>query len=151
MRSFRRTAISIPIATLLALAALLACAIPLHARQLTLKSFDEQVVVHPDSTIEVTEMLEVKFEGQWNGIYRTIPVEYRGSLDLNYTLFVEPEGVTDEDGQPLKYEVSREGQYKRFKIYVPGAVNTTKTVVVRYKVLDALRFFPEDRKSTRLN
>ena len=143
MRSFRRAAISTFVATLLALAALLAGAIPAHARQLVLKSFDEQVVVHPDSTIEVTEMLEVKFEGQWNGIYRTIPVEYRGSLGLNYTLFIEPEGVTDDNGQPLKYEVSREGQYKRFKIYVPGALNTTKTVVVRYKVLDALRFLPD--------
>src|SRR6185437_11556072 len=29
------------------------------------------------------------------------------------------------------------------KIYVPGAVNTTKTVVLRYKVLNALRFFPD--------
>src|SRR5579864_4700275 len=143
MRSFRRVAISTSIATLLALAALLTGAFPAHARQLTLKSFDEQVVVHPDSTIEVTEMLEVRFDGSWNGIYRMIPVEYRDSLDLNYTLFVETEGVTDEDGQPLKYEVSREGQYKRFKIYVPDAVNTTKTVVVRYKVLNALRFLPD--------
>ncbi|HVA16142.1 MAG TPA: DUF2207 domain-containing protein [Candidatus Dormibacteraeota bacterium] len=121
----------------------LAVALPAQARQLTLKSFDEQVVVHPDSTIEVTEILEVKFEGSWNGIYRTIPVEYRGSLGLNYTLFIEPEGVTDQDGHPLKYEMSRQGQYKRFKIYVPGADNTTKTIVIRYEVLDGLRFFPD--------
>ncbi|MGH9710888.1 MAG: DUF2207 domain-containing protein, partial [Candidatus Acidiferrales bacterium] len=141
MRSFRRATNYIPVFILLATVSL--GAFPAHARQLTLKNFDEQVVVHPDSTIEVTEMLEVKFDGQWNGIYRTIPVEYRGSLGLNYTLFIDPESVTTEDGQPLKYEVSRQGQYKRFKIYVPGAVNTTKTVVVRYKILDALRFFPD--------
>ena len=139
MRSLRRAIFFL----LLALAAALPGAFPAHARQLTLKSFDEQVVIHPDSTIEVTEILDVKFEGSWNGIYRTIPVEYRGSLGLNYTLFVEPQSVTDQDGHALKYEVSREGQYKRFKIYVPGADNTTKTIVIRYEVLDALRFFPD--------
>ena len=139
MRNFR----CVILLLLLTLVAALPGAQPAHARQLTLKSFDEQVVVHPDSTIEVTEILEVKFEGSWNGIYRTIPVEYRGSLGLNYTLFIEPEGVTDQDGHPLKYEVSREGQYKRFKIYVPGADNTTKTIVIRYEVLDGLRFFSD--------
>jgi len=139
MRNFCRVVFLL----LLTLAVVLPGAFLAHARQLTLKSFDERVVVHPDSTIEVTEILEVKFEGSWNGIYRTIPVEYRGSLGLNYTLFIEPEGVTDQDGHPLKYELSRQGQYKRFKIYVPGAANTTKTVVIRYEVLDALRFFPD--------
>jgi uncharacterized membrane protein len=139
MRHFRCATILL----LLMLAAALPGAFPAQARQLTLKSFDEQVNVHPDSTIEVTETLDVKFQGSWNGIYRTIPVEYRGSLGLNYTLFLEHEGVTDENGHPLKYEISRQGQYERFKIYVPGAVDTTKTIVIRYEVLDALRFFPD--------
>ncbi|HEV2617350.1 MAG TPA: DUF2207 domain-containing protein [Candidatus Acidoferrales bacterium] len=143
MSSLRRAAVSIPIFILLTLVAASLGAFPAHARQLTLKSFDEQVVVHPDSTIDVAETLEVQFQGSWNGIYRTIPVEYRDSLGLNYTLFIDPQSVTDEDGHPLKYEVGRQGQYKRFKIYVPGAVNTTKTIVIRYKVLDALRFFPD--------
>ncbi|MGB6875183.1 MAG: DUF2207 domain-containing protein [Candidatus Acidiferrales bacterium] len=139
MRSLRRATILL----FLALAAAFAAASPARARQLTIQSFDVQVVVQPDSTIEVTETLSVKFEGAWNGIYRSIPVEYRGSLGLNYTLFIEPESVTDEDGNPLKYEVSKHGQYKQLKIYLPGTEDTTRTIVIRYKALDALRFFPD--------
>lgn len=139
MRRLRRAAVF----SFLALAAAFLGASPARARQLTIESFDVQVVVQPDSTIDVTETLAVKFEGVWHGIYRSIPVEYRGSLGLNYTLFLEPESVTDQDGNSLKYEVSKRGQYKQFKIYVPDAEDTTRTIVVRYKALDALRFFAD--------
>lgn len=123
--------------------ALLAAAWPALARQLTIHSFDVQIDVHADSTIDVTEILEIKFEGTWNGIYRTIPVEYRTNEGFNYTLFLEPEGVTDDNGNALKYEVNHQGSYKRFKIYVPNAVNATRTVIIRYRVLDAIRFFAD--------
>jgi uncharacterized membrane protein len=128
---------------ILLVALTLLAARPVVARQLTIHSFDVQIEVHADSTIEVTEILEVKFEGSWNGIYRTIPIEYRDAEGFNYTLFLEPEGVTDDNGNALKYEVSRQGSYKRFKVYVPTAVDATRTVIVRYKALDALRFFPD--------
>ncbi|HEV2299020.1 MAG TPA: DUF2207 domain-containing protein [Candidatus Acidoferrales bacterium] len=125
------------------LVAVLAAAWPATARQLTIHSFDVQIDIHPDSTIEVTEILEVKFDGSWNGIYRTIPVEYRTAEGFNYTLFLEPEGVTDDNGNPLKYEVSQQHGYKRLKIYVPNAVNATRTVVIRYRALNALRYFAD--------
>ena len=128
---------------LLACIAAFAAALPARARQLTIQNFYVHIVVQPDSTIEVTESLTVNFQGAWNGIYRTIPVQYVGSMGLNYTLFIEPESVTDQDGNPLKYEVSEQGRYKRLKIYVPDAVDTTRTIVVSYKALDALRFFPD--------
>ncbi|HKW87460.1 MAG TPA: DUF2207 domain-containing protein [Candidatus Acidoferrales bacterium] len=116
---------------------------PAAARQLTIHSFDVAVDVHADSTIEVTEILEVKFEGSWNGIYRMIPIQYRNAEGFNYTLFLEPESITDDNGNPLKYEVSQQHGYRRFKIYVPNAVNATRTIEIRYRVLDALRFFPD--------
>lgn len=139
MRSLRRATILL----FLALAVAFAAAPPARARQLTIQNFDVQITVQPDSTIEVTETLIVKFEGVWHGIYRTIPVEYRGSLGLNYTLFLEPESVMDGNGNPLKYEVSKHGQYKQFKIYVSDAEDATRTIVIGYKALDALRFFPD--------
>lgn len=139
MRSFSRAGILL----FFGLAAAFAAASAAHARQLTIQNFDVQVVVQPDSTIDVTETLTVNFQGLWHGIYRTIPVEYRGSMGLNYTLFIVPEGITDQDGNPLKYEVSKHGQYKQFKIYVPGAEDATRTIVIRYRALDALRFFAD--------
>ncbi|HEV2305015.1 MAG TPA: DUF2207 domain-containing protein [Candidatus Acidoferrales bacterium] len=139
MRSLRRATI-----LLFALAAAIS-ALTFHtsARTLAIQSFDVHVTVHPDSTIDVTEILDVNFQGAWHGIYRNIPVEYTGSMGLTYTLFLEPQSITDADGNALKYEISRRGRYKQFKIYVPDAVNTTRTIVIRYRVLDALRFFAD--------
>ncbi len=122
---------------------LLLPALPAAARQLVIENFDVQVVVHRDATIEVSEIIEARFIGEWHGLYRTIPVEYRTPQGFNYTLFLDPLSVTDENGSPLKYELSRMGNYKRFKIYVPGAADATRTVILRYRVLDGLKFFPD--------
>ncbi|MFZ0211398.1 MAG: DUF2207 domain-containing protein [Candidatus Acidiferrales bacterium] len=135
MRDLRRAAIFLVL--------LLATALPAAARQLTIQNFNIQINVHADSTIEVTETLEVRFEGAWNGIYRTIPVEYSDSLGFTYSLFFEAQSITDAAGNALKYEVSSHGRYKQLKIYVPDAVNTTRTIVIRYQVLRGLRYFPD--------
>jgi hypothetical protein len=123
---------------------LLAAAIPAVARQIVIRHFDEQVKVQPDGTIEVSEIIEAQFIGaNWHGIYRLIPVEYTTPQGLNYTLFLDLLSVTDDDARPLKYERSRQGRYTKFKIFVPDADDSTRTVILRYRVLDALRFFDD--------
>lgn len=140
MRRLRHWAV----ACVLLLAAWLGEALPVAARQLVIQHFDERVTIAPDASIEVAEMIEVQFiGGPWHGIYRTIPTEYTAPSGLNYTLFLQPLSVTDDNGQPLKYETSRQGRNLRFKIYVPDADDSTRTVVLRYRVLDAVRFFPD--------
>ncbi len=114
-----------------------------QARDLTIQRFDETVTVNPNGTIEVTEIIEARFTGFWHGIYRTIPVEYDTQQHLNYSLLLEPLSVTDDDGHPLKYEQKREARNLKFKISVPGAQDTTKTVLIHYRVLNAIRFFED--------
>jgi uncharacterized membrane protein len=117
---------------------------PAAARQIVIKSFDAQVVVHRDSTIDVTEKIEAQFIGMgWHGLYRTIPVEYRDPAGLNYALFLDDVRATDDDGNSLKLEQGRQGYYLKFKIYVPEADNSTRTIVLHYRVLDAIRFFSD--------
>jgi hypothetical protein len=128
---------------LLALLAVFLVALPAVARQLTIQHFDATITVNADGTIEVTEIVEARFTGSWNGIYRTIPVEYETPQHLNYSLLLEHLSVTDDDGHPLKYEQKRDGRYLKFKIWVPGAQDTTKTVMLHYRVLDAIRFFDD--------
>jgi uncharacterized membrane protein YgcG len=129
---------------LLALVLLVAaCPSPADARSLTIESFDADIVVNRDGTIEVTETIRPRFVGAWNGIYRTIPVEYRTPQGLNYTLFLSLLDVTDDAGSPLKHESGRERHYRKFKIWVPGATNATRTVVLRYRVENGLKFFGE--------
>jgi uncharacterized membrane protein len=125
---------------------LLALLVPLSlaARQIVIQHFDERVVISSDGTIEVTETIEAQFIGSnWHGIYRTIPVEYTTPAGLDYTLLLEPLSVTDDTGQPLKYERSASGRSTKFKIYVPNPDNATRTVVLRYRVLNALTFFDD--------
>src|SRR5512138_3287639 len=69
-----------------------------------------------------SERITLLFEGQFQGIYRTIPVEYPGPRGTNYTLFLDIVSVTDDQGNALKYESKRDGAYRKLKIYVPGAV-----------------------------
>lgn len=110
------------------------------ARTLTIQNFNEHVDVGKNGTIDVTESIDVRFTGAWNGIYRKIPVKYSTPAGFGYTLLLEPESITDDAGNALKYEQSEQGRYTEFKIYVPNAVDATHTVVIRYRVLDAINF-----------
>ena len=132
-----------PLCLLAFITTLFLAALTTQARDLTIQRFDETVTVNPNGTIEVTEIIEARFTGFWHGIYRTIPVEYDTPQHLNYSLLLEPLSVTDDDGHALKYEQKREGRYLKFKISVPGAQDATKTVMLHYRVLNAIRFFED--------
>ncbi len=122
---------------------LLAAATVSADRTLVIERFDAVIDVAPDGSIAVDETIVPRFTGSWNGIFRTIPVQYRTPQGLNYTLRLDIESVTDGSGQPLKYESSRERHYRKLKIWVPGATDATRTVKLSYRVSNGLRFFDE--------
>jgi uncharacterized membrane protein len=146
MRRLSRARILGLLALILFLALALVFAPYAAAREYHVKDFNEQVAVNADGTVEVTEIIEVRFVGAYHGIYRTIPVEYETPQHLNYSLLLEPLSVTDDDAHPLKYEQTRQGRYFRFKITVPNAENATRTVILRYRILNALRFFEDHQE-----
>jgi len=116
----------------------------LTGKQLVIDDFHAEVVVTPDSSVDVTETIHPHFYGTgWHGLYRTIPVEYVTPQGFNYSLFLSIQSVTDGDGRSLKYESSRERHYRKFKIYIPNPDNSVQTVQIRYTVSDALRFFED--------
>jgi uncharacterized membrane protein len=121
----------------------LIAAVPANARTLVFQHFDAQIQVRADGTIDVTEVMEAQFTGAWHGIYRSIPVEYTDDAGLNYTLLLDEISASDSEGQKLKLEQNREGRYIKFKIYVPAAEDATRTILLHYRVLDALRFFQD--------
>jgi len=88
----------------------------------------------------VSEKITLAFAGEWHGIHRTIPVEYPGADGSNYTLFLKIISVTDENGSKLKYDSSKHGAYRDLKIYIPGAVDTSRVVNIDYKVRNGVRF-----------
>jgi uncharacterized membrane protein len=113
-------------------------------RQLVIQHFDEEVVVSQDGTIDVTETIQAHFSGEnWHGLYRMIPTEYTNDEGLNYSLLIDHITLADGDGHSLKYEQSHEGRYTKFKIFIPNANDSTQTVVLHYRVIDAIRFFED--------
>ena len=129
---------------LLVLLALVLPAGPAAAqRSYAIRSFDATIVVRPDGAVDVTEAITAEFNGSYNGIYRTIPVRYRNPQGFGWTLRLDLVGATDTEGHDLKVERSREGNYLKFKIWVPGAENATRTVMLHYIARNGLRFFED--------
>ncbi len=122
---------------------LLTSAFPAGARSLVLNRFDVELQVLPNGELLVTETVTLRFEGAWNGIERQIPVEYRTPQGFNYTLLLDDVAATDERGTPLKLESSRERHYRNFRIWIPGAVDATRTFVLKYRVRNGLKFFDD--------
>ncbi|MGB9236985.1 MAG: DUF2207 domain-containing protein [Terriglobales bacterium] len=103
--------------------------------------FKDTIAIAADGSALVSEKITVVFQGPWHGIHRTIPVEYPGPNGTNYTLFINVQSVTDENGNKLKYESSKSGANRDLKIYIPGAVDTTRVVNIDYSVRNGIRYF----------
>jgi hypothetical protein len=117
---------------------------PSQARSWRIVDFHSGIRIFETGVVEVTERLQVRFDGSFNGIYRTIPIEYRDSRNFNLSLRLKVSGVEDGSGSPLRYELSRERHYRKIKIWVPEASNATRTVVIRYRAENSLLHFSEN-------
>ncbi|MFL5538634.1 MAG: DUF2207 domain-containing protein, partial [Longimicrobiaceae bacterium] len=130
------------LAVLLSLAAALAAPSALHARDITIRDYRSDVVVNRDGTTDVTETLRVYFEGSWNGIFRDLSLQHETGQGRRERLRVEVLGVTDGEGRGLAFDREKpESGVLRLRISVPGASDAERTVVVRYRVMNAVRFF----------
>ena len=119
----------------------LVCVFPAFAREWRIANFTTDMTVAQDGTADVTERIDVAFVGTYHGIYRDIPIEYPGPRGSNYTLFLKVTGVTDAEGNKLKYESGVQNGSRHLKIYVPDAVDATRTVVIHYTVQNPIRWF----------
>ncbi|HST78472.1 MAG TPA: DUF2207 domain-containing protein [Verrucomicrobiae bacterium] len=113
------------------------------ARTYHVSKFNSNIHVQADGSADVTEQITFVFRGQFQGVYRDIPVEYPGPRGTNYSLFITVNQVTDENGSSLKFEKSRTRGFLKLKIYVPGASDSTHTVNLDYSVSDAAKFFEQ--------
>jgi uncharacterized membrane protein YgcG len=114
-----------------------------HARSLVIEQFQADIQVLSNGELLVTETIRPRFTGSWNGLKRDIPVEYRTPQGFNYTLLLDLVSVTDERQAPLKHETYRDRHYRTFKIWLPGAQDTTKTLILTYKVSNGLKYFED--------
>jgi hypothetical protein len=114
-------------------------------RSLRLERFHADIVVQPDGDVVVTETLRPRFDGSWNGIFRNLSLRHRTGDGWPERLDLEVVSVTDGDGQPLRVEREHpDGWTLRLRIWVPGARDATRTVTIRYRVTNAVRFFDSE-------
>ncbi len=126
-----RAAAALLLATALSLA--VPGAVEAQGRGFSIDRFSVTVEVSADATLSIREAITFEFRGSHQGIYRTIPVRYtRGGFD--YALRLDGIRAFDENVRPLRTEISRPSGYVRIKAWVPDAVNTTKTVIIAYRV-----------------
>ena len=122
---------------------LLFCSLPAWARSYHISKFNSTIHVEEDGSARVEEQITFVFSGVYQGIYRDLPVDYPGPGGSNYTLFVKVESITDDSGSKLKYEKKTRGGFLHLKIFVPGAVDATRTVNIEYSVANGTRFFED--------
>jgi uncharacterized membrane protein len=114
-----------------------------HGKSWRVSDFQDQIIVAQDGTAVVTERITLVFEGEFHGIHRTIPIEYPGPNGTNYELFLTVTSVTDGSGGKLKYDSSTSSGARDLKIYIPDAVDATRTVEITYRVRNGTRFFDD--------
>ena len=112
-------------------------------RTLTIRSFDANIAVDREGVVDVTETITAQFTGSWNGLYRSIPVDYRTPQGFSWTLNIDFLGATDAEGHALKVESSRERHYLKYKLWIPGAQDATRTIAIHYRAPNGLRFFED--------
>jgi len=131
----------VPLAVLLCFVG--AASVNAQQRSYSIERFDARIHVNRDASIDVTETITARFVGSWNGLYRMVPVDYHTLQGLNWRLGVSLQSARDDAGRDLRTETSRVRQYIKYKIWIPGAQNTGRTIVLRYHATNGLRFFDE--------
>lgn len=114
-----------------------------QSRSIRVRNFDALLTVHSDGSLDVTEQITIGFTGQWNGINRDLSLQHNTAQGRATKLDVTIGYVTDETGQRLRVEEEREdnGRTRRLHIYIPGANNADRQIIIRYRVANAIRFF----------
>jgi uncharacterized membrane protein len=108
-----------------------------------ISSFDVDINVNTDSSIDVTETIEYDFgKANRHGIYRTIPIKYK-ARGGNYALRIDNISVTDLERKPYSFTKSK-GRDLEIKIgeadkFVAGV----KTYVISYRVRKAINYFDD--------
>jgi len=138
-------------------AALLLCALSGRAnaqgRDIRIRDYGALLTVNTDGTVDVVEELTIHFTGEWHGLNRDLLLRHQTGQGRQVKLDVEDGPITDAAGHPLEVEhqTADAGWTRRYHIYIPGAVNTDRTIVIRYRLKNAIRFFYKSDKVGELD
>src|SRR5262249_50475148 len=101
--------------------------------QFAIDSFVASVLVNGDGSLVVREDITFDFRGPHQGVFRRIPLSYPRE-GYEYPHILSGIGVYDDANRLLRTEVSYPSRSVVIKAWVPGAVDTKKTISVVYHV-----------------
>ena len=138
-RNFDRRAVLFGAALTLALAT----GASAQDRSIRIRTFDALLTVHTDGSLDVTEQLTIRFNGQWNGIVRDLSLKHNTAQGRRTKLDITVGYITDAEGRRLRVEEERKdaGWTRALRIWIPGASDADQTIIIRYRVANAIRFF----------
>ncbi|HEX9085114.1 MAG TPA: DUF2207 domain-containing protein [Gemmatimonadaceae bacterium] len=139
MRASRRTLLLVG-----ALVVSLAPRASAQGRSIRIRNFDALLTVHADGSLDVTEQLTIGFTGQWNGIVRDLSLQHNTAQGRATKLDIKLGNITDgSSGERLRVEEESKnnGWTLGLKIYIPGASDADRTIFIRYRVANAIRFY----------
>ncbi|HEX8236521.1 MAG TPA: DUF2207 domain-containing protein [Abditibacteriaceae bacterium] len=112
------------------------------ARAEVIRSFDAEVRLNKDTSMDVSETIVMDFQGsQRHGIYRKIPVTYK-RYGGKYSIYLKLLAVTDEKGTTQPYTTSRNWGDFEIKIGDPDkTISGAHTYRIRYLVRRTVNFF----------
>ena len=96
----------------------------------SVRSFDVELGVQPDASLDVSETIDADFDVPKHGIYREIPIRYAVGFH-QYALRFQWLGVDDGAGTSYESAVTYEENRVRIRI---GSANRTLTGPVRYRI-----------------
>ena len=124
-----------------------------QARDIRIRDFAALLTVNTDGTVDVVEQLRIHFTGQWNGLNRDLSLQHTTGQGRRVKLNVEDGPITDGSGQPLRVEHNtlNSGWTHQYHIYIPGANDADRTVIIRYRLKNAIRFFYKSSEAGELD
>lgn len=111
----------------------------------TIERFHADIAVQQDSSIQITESIDVDFgQQQKHGIFREIPVRYSYDDTHDRTYQLDLNSVTDAAGTPWHFERSINGANVQVKIGDANRlISGRQTYRIAYRVRGALNAFPD--------
>jgi uncharacterized membrane protein len=108
-------------------------------------SFDDNITVNSDSSINVSENIKYFFSEPKHGIFRYIPNKYLDKTNNKYFKTpIENISVTDENSIPYEFEKQQSGDFLELQIGDPGSkITGTHIYVIKYKVTGVINYFSD--------
>lgn len=112
--------------------------------QQVIRSFDAQIKVNKDASLDITEEIKIDFGRlRKHGIFRIVPVQYERN-GSTYTCDLRVQSITDQEERTLQHEDARQGRDINMRIGDPNQTVTGVNVyTLRYGVRRAVNFFAQ--------